>query len=76
MIARANPALWWLAAAFVSLAAYGSWGVTDRRLAGSKSAGQLMTLNVLRGSAAALGCIAALAGVLGLMGSALSGWIL
>ncbi len=75
MIGRAHPALWWLAAGFVSLAAYGGWGLADRALASGKVGRRRTALSALRATAIALGCAAALAVVLGLMRSALGGWI-
>ncbi len=75
MITSANPAVWWLAAGFVSLAAYGGWGLADSSIARGKVGWLRTALRALRATALALGCIAALAVVLGLMRSALSGWI-
>jgi len=75
MIGQANPALWWLAAGFVSLAAYGSWGLADRAIASGEIGSGRTALRALRAGAIATGCLAAVTVVLGLMNSALGGWI-
>ncbi|MBC7788417.1 MAG: hypothetical protein H7Z74_00615 [Anaerolineae bacterium] len=76
MIVIASPSLWWLAAGFVSFAAYGCWGVSDRMLSQRTFGWRRATLRSLRLAALTLGCAAALAMLLGLMRSALAGWIL
>lgn len=77
MVTRANPALWWVAAAFVSFALYGCWGFVDRALVREEPEDRRpVALLIARAAAVVGGCIAALAVILGLMGSALSGWIL
>ncbi|MGI9076501.1 MAG: hypothetical protein ACR2G6_04095 [Gemmatimonadaceae bacterium] len=73
-IASTEPALWWLAAGFVTLAAYGGWGLADRALGRGKVGWQRLPLRAVRAVAVVLGCTAAPAVLLGLMRWALGGW--
>jgi hypothetical protein len=75
LFGRAHPALWWVAAGSVSLAAYGCWGLADRALAEDGLArGRRLALRVLRDGAAVAGCVAALGVLFGFMAAALGGW--
>ena len=78
----ARPSLWWLAAACVSVSAYAVWGLADRALARSGGAPRRawtpLLLNLIRGSAIALGVAAGAATAIGFLGAALGrgalGW--
>ena len=74
LFGSAHPALWWVAAGSVSLAAYGCWGLADRALVRADSARRRIALRVLRDGAVAAGCVAALGVLFGFMAATLGGW--
>lgn len=73
--------LWWLAAAYCAVSAYGAWGLLDRlypRLLGADGTltPRSRSIDVARGLAVSAGLLATLAAIGGFMGAALGGWIL
>lgn len=76
-----RTSLWWLAAAYLAVSAYGTWGLLDqwsvrlqKRDAPSRLGRRALGMGQL--TVTALGVLAVMAAVGGFMGAALGGWIL
>ena len=73
------PGMSWLATAFLCVAAYGAWGLTDRSASDimpgtAREHDRLEHRRVLRGAFAGIGVVSAVWTMLAFMASALSGW--
>lgn len=73
------PGMSWLATAFLCVAAYGAWGLTDRSASDimpgtADEHDRLEQRRVLRGVFAGVGVLSAVWTMLAFMASALSGW--